>query len=380
MDQPNSRKPLVLPVASTALAIRLPARPNLVRDDAVAAATGFPIRLLTIACFLTMTAFAWFGWNVFDARRDVNIFTGRLSRVEELRGIIVHLDEVLTMSARMAVATGDLQWEKRYRKYAQQLDAAIKESIKLASTLSALKSTAETDEANHRLVEMENRAFAFIRTGHREEAQAVLSSFEYDTQKKIYAVGITSFVDKIRREIDEDLRESQRMDLFSMTAALIVAGTSVAALWSAARSARRWRAQLLDSLRRRAEAEQNLHKAHRKLEVRVAARTADLVKTNERLQTEITDRRCVEKALRQSEEHMRLQTAALEAAANGVAITDCKGTIRWVNRAFMELTGYSAEEELARIRACLDPGGIPSPFTKRCGKRYPKDRFGKASS
>ncbi len=41
---------------------------------------------------------------------------------------------------------------------------------------------------------------------------------------------------------------------------------------------------------------------------------------------------------------LRLQAAALEAAANAIVITDCKGTILWVNRAFTELTGYGREE------------------------------------
>ncbi|MFZ0485340.1 MAG: hypothetical protein WAL93_18280, partial [Desulfobacterales bacterium] len=49
-------------------------------------------------------------------------------KIEELRGIIIHLDEVLTMSARMAAATGDLRWEERYRSFEPKLDAAIKKA------------------------------------------------------------------------------------------------------------------------------------------------------------------------------------------------------------------------------------------------------------
>ena len=63
---------------------------------------------------------------------------------------------------------------------------------------------------------------------------------------------------------------------------------------SAARGVRRWRTQLLDSVHRRAEAEENLRKAHAELEVRVEERTADLAKTNETLQTEISERRRAE--------------------------------------------------------------------------------------
>lgn len=49
-----------------------------------------------------------------------------------------------------------------------------------------------------------------------------------------------------------------------------------------------------------------------------------------------------------AEERMRLQSAALEAAANAIVITDSEGTILWVNRAFTDLTGYGFEESIGR--------------------------------
>ena len=39
-------------------------------------------------------------------------------------------------------------------------------------------------------------------------------------------------------------------------------------------------------------------------------------------------------------ERIELQTAALEATANAVIITDRNGRVEWVNRAFTDLTGY----------------------------------------
>ena len=53
--------------------------------------------------------------------------------------------------------------------------------------------------------------------------------------------------------------------------------------------------------------------------------------------TDITERKKAEKEL-------RLQSAALHAAANAIVITDKNGTIEWVNPAFTALTGYSAKE------------------------------------
>ena len=73
------------------------------------------------------------GWYVVDSHRTTQQIMRRELRVKELSGVVVHLDEVLTMSARMAAATGDLKWETRYRGFESTLDAAIKEEIKRLS-------------------------------------------------------------------------------------------------------------------------------------------------------------------------------------------------------------------------------------------------------
>jgi len=57
--------------------------------------------------------------------------------------------------------------------------------------------------------------------------------------------------------------------------------------------------------------------------------------------SDITDRK-------RAEESLRLQSAALEAAANAIAITDSQGLVIWVNPAFTLMTGYSSQESLHR--------------------------------
>ena len=51
---------------------------------------------------------------------------------------------------------------------------------------------------------------------------------------------------------------------------------------------------------------------------------------------------------KQAEAGLRLQSAALEAAANAIVITDCEGRIEWVNPAFARNTGYTPEEAIGR--------------------------------
>jgi sigma-B regulation protein RsbU (phosphoserine phosphatase) len=51
---------------------------------------------------------------------------------------------------------------------------------------------------------------------------------------------------------------------------------------------------------------------------------------------------------KRTEESLKLQSAALEAAANAIAITDNHGLVIWVNPAFTRMTGYASEEALQR--------------------------------
>ena len=61
-------------------------------------------------------------------------------------------------------------------------------------------------------------------------------------------------------------------------------------------------------------------------------------------------------------QQLSLQSAALEAAANAIAITDYKGTIVWVNRAFTALTGYCEEEVLGKNPRFLKSGQQPESY------------------
>jgi len=90
--------------------------------------TQDPIRILSIALVVTVLALIAGLWSAYDPYQRFSITVQRNTRIEELRGRIVFLDEVLTMSARMSAATGDPDWEDRYRRSETQLGQAILEA------------------------------------------------------------------------------------------------------------------------------------------------------------------------------------------------------------------------------------------------------------
>jgi len=79
----------------------------------------------------------------------------------------------------------------------------------------------------------------------------------------------------------------------------------------------------------------------------------------------------VQRALRESrdrverkhaEEQVRVRTMALEAAANGILITDRDGKILWANRAFSDMTGYTLEQALNQNPRLLQSGEHSEEF------------------
>jgi len=61
-------------------------------------------------------------------------------------------------------------------------------------------------------------------------------------------------------------------------------------------------------------------------------------------------------------EQIKLQSAAMNRAANAIAITDNQGAVIWVNQSFTELTGYSLEDVYSRKLNILKSGQHDQSF------------------
>jgi PAS domain S-box-containing protein len=113
---------------------------------------------------------------------------------------------------------------------------------------------------------------------------------------------------------------------------------------------------------KRYKAELALRQAHDELELRVQLRTEELAlanvmleRINEDLVTQIAER---DRAMAE----LRLTSAALEAAANGIFITGQRGNIRWINPAFTAMTGYSPADAIGQNPRLLKSGIHPQEY------------------
>jgi len=75
------------------------------------------------------------------------------------------------------------------------------------------------------------------------------------------------------------------------------------------------------------------------------------------IQTDVTD-------IFNATEKLHLQSAALEAAANGIVITDKSAKILWVNSAFTKMTGYTLDDTTNKTPKLLNSGKQTKSFYK----------------
>jgi methyl-accepting chemotaxis protein PixJ len=174
---------------------------------------------ITISTSLVLGGLStWNIWRIYNGSRST--ITDQFA-LEKLSGKIVHLDEVLTMSARMAASTGDLSWEKRYNQYVPELDQAIKTT--LAKVPESIRTeAAKTDDANAKLVDMETKAFALVQQGKTREAAQILSGAEYKAQKAVYAEGNSRVLKQIEQFIQKQLADYQEQLRVSIVTAAII--------------------------------------------------------------------------------------------------------------------------------------------------------------
>ena len=231
---------------------------------------------LVLAAALSLLILGWLSWDAYEHYREVEARLPVIARLEEVRTQILHLDEVLTMSARMAAATGNPDWEARYRRFEPQLDQAIKEALRLVPNASQGAAAAKTDAANAALVAMEHRAFELLGRGEKAEAQGLLSSAEYETQKRIYGEGMTEFnrqlaqsTGSLRAEMLADMRRSAILTIIA--AALLILGA-----WFVLRAARRWQAAIVAGNRQLNQATAELEELNSQLDEMVRERTREL--------------------------------------------------------------------------------------------------------
>ena len=285
---------------------------------------AFPLRFFAAALAISLLAVAVGAALSWQLQSRLGELQARQFQLTEYASRVMLFDEALTMSARMAAATGDFTYEKRYDKIDAQLNALIKETKSELERPEIRQFVEQTDEANRKLVEIERGAFAVSSEGRFKEATALLVSDEYLRLKGVYAEGAEKTAAGLRNLIEGEQRTLHYLTKgFQISSGLVVL-ILLSSWYFALISGRRWGQEQLRS-------EAALRTVRDELEVRVRERTADLQAANEEL--------------RRSES---LKGAIIESSLDCLVTMDREGKIVEFNPAAETTFGWTREQALGK--------------------------------
>ncbi len=142
---------------------------------------------IAIALLATFVLQISLGWLLLGTLPRLIATNASTFREVHLQAHVEVLDEILTNSVRLAVATGDESWVARYQAHETELEAVILEIRELSDPGldSALADRVEV--VNDALVALEHRAIALVEAGDADSAHAILESQTYSDSKAEFA-------------------------------------------------------------------------------------------------------------------------------------------------------------------------------------------------
>ncbi len=157
-------------------------------------------------------------WTTYRNYRVIETIQHREMQIQELRGEILYLDEVLTNSCSLAAVTGEARWEQRYRQHLPRIFAAINLATELVPE--ARSELAEVDQSNEALAKREDQAFSLVREGKDRQAWELLNSDEYKRDKLAYAEGLTAFSKSLKEHSELTVKAAHDEAVSYMIAAV----------------------------------------------------------------------------------------------------------------------------------------------------------------
>lgn len=299
------------------------------------AGTRISVRFFSTVLMITLGILIVLGLYDRRAEKIIKDLNEHYAQIDKFRSEIIHYDEILTMSARMAAATGDTKWVDRYKIYEPRLTSAINQAIVLSPGIYR-KETDRNNIGKIKLLEMEHKAFDLIRNGQGDEAMAILFGEQYESQKKNYVQAIERLNLFLKRQMEAALAVERSKEYFARIAFITVLIMLLLSWLAIIRIARRSQEALIESNYQLSLRTLELDQLTYTLELQVKERTKSLEEALQELQKTHDDLKSVQTQLLQSEKF-----SAIGQLAAGIA-HEINNPIGFINSNMQTLEQYVA--------------------------------------
>lgn len=201
---------------------------------------GFPAIALIASCLFTTIVVGSLAFFIFTTFTSFNRTAVEVTEMRHLRAEVLRLDEVLTMSANMAAATGNLAWAERYYNVEPQLTNVINGLNMLAEKYEFSAGSHSTEKANLKLIDIELSALNAVENGNLKRASELLFGAEYENLKQRYLQGMAATLSGIEA-LTENLNEKGNKAVINLTVFGISGLVLIALSWLGfAQAHKRW--------------------------------------------------------------------------------------------------------------------------------------------
>jgi len=286
----------------------------------------FSIRFFTGVLIVAGALLVIIAIHDYHAQQAVDNLKERYLQIEQYRSQIIHTDEMMTMSARMAAATGDTRWESRYLEDKPKLSEAIKRAMAVLPEIYR-KETDRSSIGKIQLLALEEKAFALVHEGKDKEAMGILFGEQYEAQKKKYAQAIENLNILLKKQMDAALAVENSKEYLSQISFITVFILLLLSWLIILRITRGIQEALVKSNRQ-------LDELNKTLDQKVKERTNHLARTLNELQKTHEDLQNIQSQLLQSEKF-----SAIGQLAAGIA-HEINNPIGFINSNLQTLEKY----------------------------------------
>lgn len=155
----------------------------------------------------------------------------RVGRAVDLADRILLLDERLTMSARMAAATGEKRWIERYQAHLPRMKEMIEAAAREAPPEILEDFHRQTRMANAFLASLEADALENVERGELAAARAIFDTPAYDHHKRRLSRGIERFLAALDRDAQRRFGAVERQGVAVFVLVLTIGALGMLLIW-----------------------------------------------------------------------------------------------------------------------------------------------------
>lgn len=238
--------------------------------------TRFSVRFFTAMLILAGILLVALAIYDYRAEKTIKYLKDHSEQLEHFRNDIINFDENLTTAARMAAATGDMGWEKRFQEYEAKLTGVIHQAIRVSPEIYR-KETDRNNISKIKLSEMEHAAFSLIRRGQGPAAMAIVFGKQYETQKDAYINAIQRLNDLLKEQMQATLEVEHSKEYLGQISFITVLCLLLLSWLIILRIARRTQEELVESNRQLSLRTHQLNELTLTLEKKIRERTENLI-------------------------------------------------------------------------------------------------------